>query len=313
MTTLSLPSDPPLWSRLRQATKRGVSLIRYWLFLFAVFIVRGLPLGLTYRLASLAGDLVFLFWRKGRANTIANMRHVLEGGASDLEVRETARRSFRNYLRLLVDLLRSPSLQRAEGVISGVKWEYLDRAFQEGKGVLLILTHFGSWDLAAGILASRQYRFSAVADSMKNPYIDRWVRRLRQGRGIATIPLEGAALRIYRALRHNEAVGIGVDRPLPTGQGVTITFFGQEATWPAGAAALALHTGARIITGYLIRDGHGKFIGEMLPPLDFQPSGDEEEDRRRLTQKIAEIQEGFIRRCPDQWYMFRPMWPQDLS
>jgi lauroyl/myristoyl acyltransferase len=41
----------------------------------------------------------------------------------------------------------------------------------------------------------------------------------------------------------------------------------------------------------------------------FQPSGDEEQDVRQLTQQIMWSLERFIRQYPDQWFMFRPMWP----
>jgi len=41
----------------------------------------------------------------------------------------------------------------------------------------------------------------------------------------------------------------------------------------------------------------------------FQPSGDEEQDIQELTQKIMSSLERFIRQYPDQWFMFRPMWP----
>jgi KDO2-lipid IV(A) lauroyltransferase len=114
---------------------------------------------------------------------------------------------------------------------------------------------------------------------------------------------------LFRALARNQLVGIVVDRPLPEGEGVTVEFFGQMISWPSGPAALALRTGAQIVTGYLVRTSDGRFKGEFFPPLKFQPSDDKFEDLRRLSQKIVTLQEELIRRYPDQWYMFRRMWP----
>jgi len=34
-----------------------------------------------------------------------------------------------------------------------------------------------------------------------------------------------------------------------------------------------------------------------------------EADVRHLTRRILEAHERFIRAHPDQWFMFRPMWP----
>ena len=43
--------------------------------------------------------------------------------------------------------------------------------------------------------------------------------------------------------------------------------------------------------------------------VQFTRSGDEERDVRNLTQEMVSAHEKFIRACPEQWYMFREMWP----
>ena len=72
---------------------------------------------------------------------------------------------------------------------------------------------------------------------------------------------------------------------------------------------MALRTGAKIVTGYLVRGENRDYIGEVLPPLAFETTGDRELDVQRITQQIVRIQEDQIKRYPDQWYMFRRMWP----
>ena len=42
----------------------------------------------------------------------------------------------------------------------------------------------------------------------------------------------------------------------------------------------------------------------------FTPSGDKEKDLITLTTKYKEIIEDYIKRYPDQWYMFRRYWTQ---
>lgn len=293
-----------------ERVEAALARLRYALVLLIFAIAQRAPLQLSYALAAFLGDLTYLLWSRGRANAIDNMRHVLGPDAPERQVRRVARGSFRNYYKVLVDFARMPRLAReqVDRMISGRGWEHLDRAFADGKGVILVGTHLGNWELAGLSLAARNYPVHAVAEGFSNPYLDRFVRSSREARGLQIIPLESAGMRIYRALRQNHAVGLVVDRPLSDGKGVRITFFGEEVVWPAGPATLAVRTEARLITGYLVRSENGAFTGEMIP-VAYQPSGDEEEDVRRLTQEIARIQEGLIRRFPDQWYMFRRMWP----
>lgn len=290
-----------------------MALLNYWSFRLGTFLARRAPLSLSYRVASFLGDVVYLGWRRGRANTIDNMRHVLGNGASGKHVRRTARNSFRNYFKVLVDFARLWGLDReALGrVLRGKGWENLDRALAGGKGVLLVGTHLGNWDLAGVALALHDYPVHAVADTQGfgSPRVNREVLASREALGIRIIPVEAPLRQIYRALQSNEAVGIVADRPLKDGRGVPVTFFGELTRWPTGVASIALRTGAAIVTGYLVRGSDGSFDGEMLPPLAFEPTGDKNLDLRRLTQEIVSIQERLIQQYPDQWYMFRRMWP----
>ena len=290
-----------------------MALLKYWGFRLGLFLARRAPLSLSYRVASFFGDLAYLGWHRGRANAIDNMRHVLGPGASRVEVRRTARNSFRNYFKVLVDFARLWQLDRAtlSRVIRGKGWDNLDRALAGGKGVLLVGSHLGNWDLAGVALALHNYPVHAVADTQGfgSPRVNRAVLASREAFGIHIIPVEAPLRRIYRALAANEAVGIVADRPQKDGRGVAVTFFGDETRWPTGVASIALRTGAAIVTGYLVRGSDGGFDGEMLPALAFEATGDKDQDLRRLTQEIAGVQERLINRYPDQWYMFRRMWP----
>jgi lauroyl/myristoyl acyltransferase len=287
-------------------------MIVYWLVLCLLFLAQHLPLKFCYRVASTLGDLVYTFWPTGRRNVLDNIRHVLGREASEKEIRRTARRSFRNYLKLLVDFARITRMDPAmvEERVKGKGWENLHKAFQHGKGVILVASHMGSWDVAGVAMASRGYPLNAVSETLGNERIDRLAVDFRAHWGIELIPMEYALKRVFRALRRNEAVGLVTDRPLPPGEGALVEFFGQRIAWPTGPAVLALRTGAKIITGYLVRDADNDYVGEMYPALEFKVTGDEDVDVQSVTQQIVCIQEDLIRRFPDQWYMFRRMWPR---
>ncbi|MCJ7618776.1 MAG: hypothetical protein MUP64_00990 [Anaerolineae bacterium] len=295
-------------------------MIVYWLVLCLVFLTQHLPLSLWYRIASSVGDLVYVFWPSGRSNVVDNMRHVLGPEAADKEIRATARRSFRNYLKLLVDFARSTDIDPAtvEGRLKAIgvehldqAFEHLDQAFERGRGVLLVGSHLGDWEIAGIALANRGYRVSAVSETLGNERINRLAIRSRAARGIQLIPMEYALKRVFGALRRNEAVGLVVDRPLPPDEGVSVEFFDQRISWPTGPAILALRTGASIVTGYLVRNEQDDYIGEIFPPLEYETTGDQDADVRRITQQLVTIQEDLIRRYPDQWFMFRRMWPPE--
>ncbi len=286
----------------------------YYFIRTLAWLSQRMPVSVGYWVANRVGDCVYLTWRRGRENAIDNMRHVLGSRSSEWEVRRVARRAFRNYHKDMLDFLRLPQLDPSalERQVHVEGWEYLEQALVVGKGVLLVGSHFGNWDLAGLVVASRGYPVNAIADSFGSKRLDEWIVDSRRRRGINVIA-PGVALRsIYQALKRNEVVGIILDRPAGE-DGLPVRFFGEMACWPTGPATLALRTGAPVLVGYLLRQPDGKFYGKLQPVPGLGIDDREGMDITTGTQAIVHAVEEHIRRCPEQWYMFRRMWPRSMT
>lgn len=274
-------------------------------------VVRWMPLRVAYLLGNVVATLAWWLWRGRRAIAIENMIHVLGDRAA---ARRAARYSFLNYARYLVDFLRAPMLRPGD-VISKVHydhWDQIDAAFAEGKGVILAAMHLGNWDMGGAIFAARGYPLNVVADTFVNDRANAIVVQTRQVRGMNVIPAGRAASGIVRAMRRSEALALLVDTPVADG-GVEVSFFGERTTVPAGPARIALRTGARVIPVALPRASgtSDQIIGMADLDVRVVRTGDDERDVQALTQQIVAAHERFIRAYPDQWYMFRRMWPAD--
>lgn len=290
---------------------------RYWAFKAALGLARPLPRTLGYRLAALGGELYYWLNPRHSHRAVENYAIVLADDPRAPRVRDAARRSFRNYGKTLFDFLRlshlDPDAIESDTFITG--FEHLDAALAGGRGVLLVTLHFGNWDLAAALVAARGYPVSTLADRFTPPALDRLIAATRERAGLGIIPLDrgdkhGHGLRrVARALRRGQVVALLIDRPQREG-GVEVEFFGARAWLPSGPARFALRSGAPVLPCYLLRrPGDRTYLGAIEPPIPFVPSGDEGADVRALTQAIVERLEGPLRQYPDQWYMFRQMWP----
>jgi len=95
---------------------------------------------------------------------------------------------------------------------------------------------------------------------------------------------------------------------------VKVNFFGSPVEVPAGPARLALRTGAAIVVTAFPRVAPGKLEVETLTDFEIvTPARGGGDDVVELTQKIMDVAERFVRKHPDQWYMFREMWPVTLA
>ena len=277
-----------------------------------IWLAGSIPRRVAYPLCALGGELYFWLNRKHSYKAVQNFAVVLADDERSPRVRLTARRSFRNYVKSLFDFFRQlsidPDLIEADAFIEG--GEHLDAALALGRGVLLVTPHFGNWDLAGALTAARGYPVAALVDQFPSPFIDRLVRYGRNRMGMAVVTIDSGSLRrTVQLLRRNVVIGILADRPQREG-GVEVDFFGAPAWFPTGTARFALRTGAPLVLGYVgRRPGDRTFFGAYLPLPLPSLTGDERTDIQAITQRVVRAMETLLRQYPDQWYMFRQMWP----
>ena len=273
-----------------------------------------LPLPVLCAVAGLVGSVLYYCWPDARQTMARNYERVLPE-ATARERGRIARQSLANYLRYMVEFAASGNLSPAERLAVGVEtpgFEGLDRGLARGRGAVVAPMHFGNWDLGATIAAVRGYSLTVVGETFGDPRLDDLVVRGREALGVRLVKMERVGPSLVRSLRRNEMVATLIDRPLSEG-GVRVRFFGEEVEVPAGPARLALHTGAAVGAVAFPRRGPGRIDVLSNFDLDFDPTGENERDVQALTQAIMTAHEAFIRRYPEQWYMFREFWEAPTS
>jgi KDO2-lipid IV(A) lauroyltransferase len=151
------------------------------------------------------------------------------------------------------------------------------------------------------------YPFWAVALPHKYKKVDDFFRSQREAKGVKVIPLGKAVRQSMEVLKSNKALALVGDRNF-SDKGLLIDFFHKPSIFPQGPAALALKTGATIITGFMLRNKDDTFTLKFEKPLDFIPTGNKDNDMISLTTQYKDIFERYIKEYPDQWYVFRKFW-----
>lgn len=226
------------------------------------------------------------------------------------------RRAFRAYARYWLEGARLPAtgwdeVCRRMYVERG--YEHLQRGMAEGRGVVMVLPHVGSWEWGGAFLASQGYPMTSVAERIEPPELFDWFIEQRRALGLTVVPLGGdSGGTVLKALRAGGLVGLLADRDIE-GHGVEVELFGEVTTLPAGPATLALRTGATLITAAVYSGPGRDHVGVVGPPIDTSRTGSLRADVTRMTQDLARVMEGFVRRAPEQWHLYQPNWPSDRA
>jgi KDO2-lipid IV(A) lauroyltransferase len=293
--------------------------MRYWLLRAATWLAARVPRGARIGIAGAATTLVFYLWRSKQRATVANMAQILGAGERDPYAFRLARDSWRDHGRYISDFLAfSARPERTRDYVM-THWRdepppgslgLLDLARAEGKGVLIVTCHFGAWDIAGLITASRA-PLHVVAERFDDPRIDAMVEAKRNAMGMQVLWLEKSPRQILRVLQQGGMVAILVDRPMAEGEGVPVEFFGRRCYVPGGVAQLALLSGAAIFAGFAYYDKQfsSTYYTKVLPHFFAERTGNREADVVATTQRIYGALEAVIRPRPAQWAMFRPFWP----
>jgi len=194
-------------------------------------------------------------------------------------------------------------------------WEQLAAAASSGRGGILLMSHLGSWEVAARLLQRQGLRLLLYMGAKQREQIERLQKSDLRQEGVRVLAQEGGAGSPFAVveglafLRDGGFVSLAGDRSYdPHGRTLTVRFLGQQARLPRAPWALALLSRAPVYCFFALRTGKGRYLFRALPPLTVQAvdRADREAAMQQAAQRYATSLEEVLRGYPEQWYTFAP-------
>jgi len=286
--------------------------LQYLAFKGFSFFINLLPEAWALGLGRWMGRMAYGLDRGHRKAAIDNLTLAFGGDKSKQEIRSIARRTFENLVMTAVEFVRIPATDvetfRRKLTVEGL--ENVKGLLQnETNGILLLLSHFGNWELMGLIPKMFQLPISVIARPIKkNKWIDRMISEIREGAGLEVIPAAKASRRVLQALGQNRLVGILTDQRAKRSEGVWVDFFGKKAPTTPALAVLSMRTGAPIVPIFMVREEQGKHRLVIKHPLRLVETGDVKKDAETNTRLVNQTLEEMIRQYPDQWFWVHQRW-----
>lgn len=230
-------------------------------------VVRALPLSALYAFALLLAWIMMALqvrtWRTVCANLNLVYPQLLEGARQKL-----ARRAFLNQAKNVAESLKvwvmphAWVLRQIDNVVGQV---HFDNAINSGKGVLLILPHYGTWEMINAWVCAQKPTV-IMYKPLKNAHLDGLVKLGRIDTGATLVPTDTTGVKAVLNTLKQGGISLVLPDHVPSSGGVIAPFFGIDALTATLAPKLANKTNCILLGITCTRTDTGFTI--KCTPLD---------------------------------------------
>jgi KDO2-lipid IV(A) lauroyltransferase len=290
--------------RFKRRSARGA-------FRCSSLIIKILPEKMLNGFASGMARLAYIFAVKQRRIALESLAIAFGEEKDKKEIDSIARACFEIMGKGMIELIyfmEHPELIKGRVRIEGR--EHLNRAFEEGKGVIGVSAHFGSFPLMLLWLIQEGIKTNAIIRYARDEKMERYFQFKRQSLGLNTIystPRKACVDNSIKALRNNEFLFIPLDQNFGTA-GVFVDFFGRQAATATGPVIFAQRTGAPILPMFIIRENDNAHKIIVEPALHIEAKEGNDATIQHNISRITKIIEKYIRKYPQEWGWIHRRW-----
>ncbi len=278
----------------------------YWATLAFASLCQALPETAAMCLGRWIGSGVWHFLpahRKRRART-----SLLDYfGASPEEAERILRASLERYGPMGVEGLRYPIIAKdVERYIGYEAHPDATRAFQSGKGGVLVTLHSGNWELFG--VGMDHYGGAPMATLVKRQHFDAWDELARKLRTVRVI-YPDETRKLYRSVREGYFVNFLMDQGIHNVKdAIPAQFLGHTTGWTPAPATIARFFDIPILPMFIHQEPGERHIIRVHAPIRVPRSDDKNADIREATQAIVTVFEEHIRKYPEDWNWLYSKW-----
>jgi heptosyltransferase-2 len=276
----------------------------YWLALGAITVIRRLPLPVCFVLGQVIGAFLWAILPRYRKLARENLSAAFGNAKSSSEIR---RLTFRHFTTLGANGICSFKVavlpQKAVLRIAPFEnSEVVQRNILRGRGVVLAISHMGSWELYAQAAFQRpETRFGTIYQALRNPYLDELINRDRR-KGVETFDRKKGFKAAIALLRKPGSTAVLVDQSAGNG-GIWMPFFNRLCSTSPLAATLAIHTNSAVVPAAIFTSGFARWRVVYEEEIPYDRNNPEQ-----LTADINAVLERQILQSPADWFWVHNRW-----
>ncbi len=280
--------------------------LQYVLVRFLALLATILPVEVSHRVACGFGTLTYWILRKRRKIALENIAGALGDSLPDPRKKEIARSAFQSAALSMMELFTVEKIKKeAQARFKLFGNEFLEEAFLKGQGVVLVISHLGSWEYLSFLPYFTDRPWSVVVKDIKNPYLDKAIDSMRRVMTVNPISKDSSVRAVLQELKAGHGVAILVDQWAGK-EGVWVDFFDAKTSTTSIPARLSEKTGCALVSAYCLRTAPGYYEIHIEKPIVHNM--DQPGWESTVTKDLNEALERQILRHPEQWLWGHRRW-----
>jgi len=269
------------------------------------------PIDTNLRTARWLGWVWYRLMARHRERAREHLRAALGSSLSDTQLDRIARKSMQQMTMMAVEVLFTPRLVNEWTWPRYIRLVRLQEALEillAGRGAILLTGHYGNWELLGFALAALGFKVTAVMRPLDNPYLNDYLMKHRQERGLDLLYKKGATRSADDILAAGGTLCFIADQNAGR-KGLFVDFFGRKASTYKSIGLLAIRHDVPIVVGYARRTSrryeYEIGVSRIIYPDEWKGRDDE---LLWITQEYTRAIEAFVREAPEQYLWIHRRW-----
>lgn len=234
-------------------------------------VLSKLPLKLQFNLGKVLGILLFYVMKKRRNIVDVNLSLCLPELTTEKRRRLCKQVFIENGIGIFeTGLAWWGNANQFKDLVKFEGAEHVEKALNEGKGIILLGAHYSTLDLG-GLLVSMRFPIHAMYRPHNSSILEQYIRKGRL-KSLSSLIDRSDFRTVIKTLKKNEIVWYAPDQDFGPENSVYANFFGSNAATLTATARLAKISKATVIPIAHHRSKNGSYRVVFFPPLRNFPA-----------------------------------------
>jgi KDO2-lipid IV(A) lauroyltransferase len=226
---------------------------------------------------------------------------------SKKEIRKLTVETYKHFGSFVSEFSRQDkySTDELNNLIHTKNKHLLNESVEDNNGVILLIGHFGNWELLGRWLGVMNYPLRAIQQPQENPLVDRYIQQKRVTGKTKVISKYASISSFIQSLQNGGVLLIAADQDARS-NGIFVDFFGIPSSTARGAAVFAHKLKSPVLFCFPIKNSNNTYTF-IFEKLELHSTGTSQAIYSILQQYMNRL-EFYVTQYPEQYFWFHRRW-----